>query len=152
MLEHPFVEGVDDRVGEDHVVGRALLDQARQGRVHHALVDAQFVHQLHSGCGRLVGGNDIHCLTDEFTKVEAFGIVAQEIVFGAARSGDPCKRRVGNHMADVVLDDELGPAIDLDVADLSAVLFRQVLRERVLGLVHVVVDVENRVRQRTGRH
>ena len=147
VLVHPLVEGVDDGVGEDHIVGGAFLDEAGERRVHHAAVNAQLVHQLEAGRRRLVGGDDIHCLADELAEVQAIGVVAEEVVLGAARPGHPRERRVGNHVADVVLDDELGSPIDLDVADLSAVFLRQVLRERLFGLVHVVVDVEDRVGQ-----
>ena len=84
------------------------------------LVDAQLVHQLEAGCRRLVGGDDIHCLADELAEVQALGVVAEEVVLGAARPGHPRERGVGNHVADVILDDELGSPVDLDVADLSA--------------------------------
>ncbi len=119
VLVHPLVERVDDRMGQHDVVGGALLDQAGKGRIHDALVDTQFVHQLDARRRRLIGGNDVHCLADELTEVQAFGIVAEEVVLGAAGPCHPLEGRVRDHVADVVLDDELRSPVDLDVADLA---------------------------------
>ncbi|UUO01762.1 hypothetical protein M4D79_26045 [Mycolicibacterium novocastrense] len=109
-------------MGQDDVVGGAFLDEAGQRRVHDALVDAEFVHQLQPGCGRLEGRDDIHWLPDELAEVQPLGVVAEEVVLGAAWASDAFECGVGDHMADVVLDDQLGPPVDLDVADLAAVL------------------------------
>jgi hypothetical protein len=152
MLMHPLVERVDDGVGQHDVVGGALLDEAREGGVHDALVDAQLIHELQARRRRLISGYDIHCLTDELAEVESFGVVAEEVILGTARPRHPLEGRVGDHVADVILDHELRPTVDLDVAHLALVLFRQILEQGLLGLVHVVVDVEDRIRQGPGRH
>jgi hypothetical protein len=60
-----------------------------------------------------------------------------------AGPGDDLERRVGDVLADGALDDDLGAAPHLDVVDHALVPVREELRQRVPGLVHVVVGVEH---------
>ena len=60
--------------------------------------------------------------------------------------------RVGDVVADLALHRDLGAALHLDVVDDPRVRLREVLRERLLRLVHVVVGVERREVEVTRRH
>jgi len=66
--------------------------------------------------------------------------------------GDDVERRVRDVLADLAPDGDLGAAPDLDVLDGAPVLVREELRERVPGLVEVVVGVEDVVVECSCRH
>ena len=59
--------------------------------------------------------------------------------------GHDVERRVGDVLADLPLDRDLGATRDVDVLDDFLVRVLEVLGQRVGGLVHVVVGVEDRI-------
>ncbi|OBJ76592.1 hypothetical protein A5626_16615 [Mycobacterium marseillense] len=124
-LPYPVFD-IDNHMYETTDALTKYLPKEHRGKVGYVEVNGRpkLVHQLEAGSGILIRGNDIHCFAHKFAEVEAFGVVTEEVILGATWPGDARESRVGDHMADVVLDDELGAAIDLDVADLSAMLLR----------------------------
>ena len=73
------------------------------------------------------------------------GVLELELELLGAGGRDLVERRVRDVVADLVLDRDLGAPVHLDVLDDALVLRREVLRERVGRLVHVVVGVEDEV-------
>ena len=150
VLVHPLVERVHDRDGEIRVVGDALLERAREGRPEQRTVDAHVLHQLEPRL-RVEEGVD----TGHDARLHAGGragdgtavAALRDVAAVAARHRDPVERGVRDVLGDVIPQCELGAAADLDVLDRTFVLRREELRERVLGLVEVVVGVEGLVGQ-----
>ncbi len=77
----------------------------------------------------------------------AFRIAVVEVVLLGARRGDLIEGRVGDVLADLSQGGDLGAAVHLDVADRAVILGRQELRQRIAGLVHVVIAIEDRKTQ-----
>jgi hypothetical protein len=69
----------------------------------------------------------------------------------------PCRkydleRGVRDVVAHLISHHDLGAATDLDVVDDVLAVVRKELRQRLFGLVEVVVRVEHRIRKLAGRH
>ena len=127
----PFVEGVDHGVGEIGVVPHALLDQAGEGREHQRAVDALLVHQLEPGRGVPEGRDGAHGLAEDLPAALAVGVADAEVVLLGPRAGHDVEGRVGDVVADLAADDDLGPALDVDVVDGALVPVGQELGERL---------------------
>ena len=142
LLVHPLVERVDDVVGHLRVVLHPLFDQAGQGREHQRVVDAEFVHHLQSR-GRLTERRDrLHRLAENLAVGLALRAVA-EVILLRTRLGDDREGRVRDVFADVAAHHDLGAAANLHVVDGALAVLREVLGQRFLRLVHVVVGVEH---------
>jgi len=70
--------------------------------------------------------------------------VAEVLLLGAG-PGDHLEGGVGDVVADLVAHHDLGAVPDLDVVDDALAPVRQELRQRLFGLVKVVVGVERRI-------
>ena len=152
VLVHPLVESVNDRVRRLRVVGEPFLDQAGQGRPHHGPVDAELVHEDDAVLGVEEGGDRGDVLGRRRQLDVAFAgpclrrrVLQLELQLLGTWRGDDIEDGVGDVLADLVLQRDLGPAIDLHVLDHALVALRQVLREGLGRLVHVVVGVEDQV-------
>jgi hypothetical protein len=141
---------VNDRVDRLRVVPQALLHQAGQGREHEAAVDAELVHQLDAGGGLAERRDAAHRLADELAVRLALRVAVAEVLLLRPRPGHDVERGVRDVVADLTLHHDLGPAPDLDVVDHPLVPVGQVPGEGVLGLIQVVVGVEDRVVAGTG--
>jgi hypothetical protein len=134
------------------VVAEALLDQAGQRGKHQAPVDPLFVHQLEAR-RRLPERRDRpHRLPEDLAVALALGIPVAEVVLLGTGSGHDLEGRVRDVVADVAPDDDLGPTPHVDVVDHAAVPLRKELRQRVAGLVEMVVGIEHRDVGRSRRH
>jgi hypothetical protein len=121
----------------------ALFDQAGQRGEHQRVVDAEFVHDLEP-CARLAEGRyRLHRLTQDLAVGLALRAVT-EVVLLRTRLGDDFERRVRDVLADVPAHHDLGAAAHLHVVDDPLAVVREVLGQRFLRLVHVVVGVEHR--------
>ena len=155
LLVHPLVERVDDHMGGDGVVGEPLLEQAGERRPHHGPVDAELVHEHDAGLGVEEPRQRLDVLRRR-RELDVFGpggrrrVLEPELELLGAGRGDLVERGVRDVLADLVLDRDLRPPVDLDVLDHARVLRREVPGEGVLRLVHVVVGVEHRVRELAG--
>ena len=142
LLVHPLVERVDDVVGHLRVVLHALLDQAGQRREHQRVVDAELVHDLQPRARLAEGGDGLHRLAQDLAVALALRAVAEVVLLGA-RTGHHLERRVGDVLADVAADHDLGATADLHVVDDALAVVREELGQRFLRFVHVVVGVEH---------
>ena len=143
LIVDPFVERVDYRVGQVRVVPHALLEEAGQGGEHERPVEAQLVQVRQAG----FGGPGPFRAGDRFAEdlPEALAVRVSspiEVLLGAGR-GDNFERRIRDVLGDFSVDGDLGPAVDLHIGDGAAVLGREVPGEGLLGLIHVVVRVED---------
>ena len=145
FLEHPLVEGMHDGVGRLRVLGQALLEHAGQGGPHDGPVDALLVHELEARPRPEEGIGGAHRLPEDLSAGLAFGIAVLEEVLLSTGSGHHVEGRVGDVLGDGVLDGDLVAAVDLHQLDHVLVLGRQIAREGVRLLVHVVVGVEDRI-------
>ena len=151
-LVHPLVQGVDHRVDELGVVPHPLLHEAGQRREHEGPIDALLIHQLQAS-GRVAEGRDRpHRLAEDLPPALAFRVAEAEVVLLRSRTGHHLERGVRDVVADLTADHDLRPAPDLDVVDRALVAIRQVLRQRVLRLVQVVVSIEHRAIERRRGH
>ena len=151
-LVDPLVQRVDDGVDQLGVVAHPLLDQAGERREHQRAVDALLVHQLDAGAGLAERRDRPHRLAEDLAAALALGVADAEVVLLRARPGHDVEGGVRDVVADLAADDDLGAAPDLDVVDGALVAVGQELGERVLGLVEVVVGVEDREVERTCGH
>src|SRR5690606_23223608 len=102
---------------------------------------------------RLAEGRDrAHRLAEDLAPALALRVAVLEVVLHGARPRDHIEGRVRDVLADLAADGDLGAPVDLHVLDDALVLLRQELRQRVLGLVQVVVGVEELVRQAEVAH
>jgi hypothetical protein len=132
---------MDDHVGDDRVVGEPFLEQAGERPPHHRPVDAELVHEHHAGVGVEETRERLDVLRRRL-ELDVFG------PGGRRRVLEPeLERGVRDVLADLVLDRDLRPPVDLHVLDQAGVPLREVPREGILRLVHVVVGVEHRVRE-----
>ncbi len=151
-LVQPLVERVHDHVDELRVVPHALLEKAGQRREHQRPLDQQLIHELQAR-GRLAeGGDGAHRLAEDLPARFALGVARGEVLLHRTRARDHLEGGVGDVLADLPADRDLGTAVDLHVLDRARVLLGQVPGERVLGLVQVVIRVEQRVGQHARRH
>ena len=141
-LVEPLVEGVDGGMGEFGVVPHPLLHQAGQCREHEGPVDALLVHQLEPGRRVAEGGDGLHGLAEDLPSALAVGVPVPEVVLLGTRTGHHLERRVRDVLADLTPDDDLGPAVQVDVVDGAPVAVRQVLGQRLPCLVEMVVRIE----------
>ena len=142
VLQHPLVEGVDNDVAFVGGVPEALLNQRRQGGVHHGVVQAQLVHQLQSGFRGEKRGQGVDRLHDLPVRL-ALGIAAFEVLLLGAGRAHPLERGVGDVLADLAPHHDLGAALVVDVIDQASVGVGQVFGKGLGGLVHVVIGIEN---------
>lgn len=152
MLEHPLVECVNDRQREFGVVGGGVLDEAGERRVVQYLDHTLTVEFGHAGygvarCGRRVDTRALH-----LAQRQPFGVLACEELLMGARSSDAFECRVRNEVVDPVVYDDPSLAAELRELDSARVLLRQILRQRVGCLVHVLVGVEDRRLGELSRH
>ncbi len=89
-------------------------------------------------------GDGLHRLAHHLAEALAAAAVP-EVLLLRAWPRDDLERRVRDVVADHVADHDLGAAADLDVVDDVLAVLRQELRQRLLGLVEVVVGVEHRI-------
>ena len=130
-------------MGHRRVVLHPLFDQAGQRREHQRVVDAEFVHHLEARARLTERRYRLHRLAENFAVGLALGAVA-EVVLLRTRLGDDLEGRVGDVLADVPANHDLGAAAYLDVVDDPLAVIREVLSQRFLRLVHVVVGIEHR--------
>ena len=142
-LVEPLVEGVDRRVGQARVVAHALLEEAGQGGEHQRAVDALLVHQLDPRRRLAEGGDGPHRLAEDLAPAQPVRVALAEVVLLRARAGHHLEGRVRDVVADLAPDDDLRAAPHVDVVDGALVPVGQELRQRVPGLVEVVVGVEH---------
>jgi hypothetical protein len=140
----PLVEGVDGGERQVGVVHQIDLQHAGQRRENQSAVNGELVQHVQARLGLAKRRNRAHGLTGDLPKGFAFWIVPRHIVTKGARTGDHFERGIGNVVADDVADGDLGASVDLDIADGAVVLSRKVPLERVLGLVEMVVGIEDR--------
>jgi hypothetical protein len=143
-LEDPLVEGVDHGRGRVRVIAQPLLQHARERREHQRAVKALGVHQLQARGGRAEGLGSAHRFAEDRAAVLALGVADAEVVLHRPWTGHDLEGRVGDVLADRSLDDDLGAALHLDVVDDLLVTLGEELRERLTGLVEVVVGIEDR--------
>src|SRR5882757_7843439 len=145
-LVEPLVQGVHDDVDRDRVVAQPLLDQAGQSREHQRAVQAELVHQLQTGSGLKERRNRPHRFAEQLAAALAVGIAVLEVLLPRARFRDHREGGVGNVVADLAAQRNLGAAVDLHVLDDVLVLLGQVLGQRLFRLVEMVVRVKERKR------
>ena len=122
---------MDDNVCELGVVLHPLLDQAGEGREHQGPVDALLVHQLDPWRRLAIGRDRADRGAEDLPPALAIGIaVAVEVLHGA-RCGHHVERRVGDVLADMPPDHDLGAASHVDVVDGPLVPVGQKLGQRV---------------------
>ena len=141
---HPLVQRVHDVKDQLGIVLQSLLDEAGQRREHQRVVQAESVHHLQPRRGVAEGGDGLHGLAHHLAKALAAAAVPEVFLLGAG-PGDHLERRVRDVVADDVSHHDLGAAPDLDVVDDALAAIRQELRQRLFGLVEVVVRVEHRI-------
>ena len=100
------------------------------------------------GAGLAEGGDAPHRLADELPVRLALRVAVPEVVLLGPGPGHDLEGRVRDVLADRALDDDLGAAVEVDVVHCAPVPVGQVPGEGVLGLVEVVVGVEDREVQR----
>ena len=149
MLVHPLVECVDDGHGDVGIVGDTAFEHAGERRPEQGAVDA---HVLHEGQPRLrveerVDARHGADLREAHLRITGCGLAVTlgDVTAVASRHSNLPERGVGDVLADLVPDGELGAAMDIDVLDNSLVLPGDELGESVPVLVEVVVGVEGRV-------
>ena len=97
-----------------------------------------------AGLGGPEGVDGAHRRAGHLAQRLALGVPAGEVVGERSRWRHHLEGGVGDGLVDVVVDGDLGAAVDLHVLDEALVLLREVAGERVAGLVEVVVGVEDR--------
>ncbi len=147
FLVEPLVQRVHDDVDQRRIVAHPLLDETGQRREHERTLDAQLVHQLQAGAWLAECGDGLHRLTEDLAAALAVRIAVLEVVLHRAGLGDHRERGVGDVLADLPADRDLGPTVELHVLDRVLVRLRQEAGQRVLGLVEMVVRVEQRIGQ-----
>ena len=116
-LVHPLVQRVDDRVHQLRVVPHPLLDQAGQRREHQRAVEPLLVHQLEAR-RRLAERRDrAHRLAEDLAGALPLRIALAVVLLLRTGARHDVERRVGDVLADLAPDGDLGPAMDLDVVD-----------------------------------
>jgi hypothetical protein len=143
-LVQPLVEGVDDDVDRERVVGEPLLDEAGQRREHQRPVEAQLVHLLQPRRGLEERRDGLHRLTEEFALALAVRVAELEVLLPGAGLGDDREGGVRDVVADLPLERDLGTPVDLDVLDDVLVLLGEVLGHRLRRLIEVIVRIEQR--------
>jgi hypothetical protein len=143
VLVQPLVEGVDGDLGEHRVVDQPLLDQARQRGEHQRGGDPLLVQQREPGPGLAERGEAGHRRAGELAQRPALGVVAGVEGHVGPGPGDDLERRVGDELGEPVADHQLLAPPDLDEKEQVAVPLGQVPGQGVLGLVEVVVGVED---------
>ena len=117
--------------------------EAGERREHQRAVDAELVHQLEARRRLAERGDAPHRLADDLAVRLALRVAVAEVLLLRARPRDDLERRVRDVLADLAAHDDLRAAPHLDVVDRALVPVREVPGERVLGLVQVVVGVED---------
>jgi hypothetical protein len=135
---------VDHGVDCQRVVTQALLDQAGQRGPHQRPVEADLVHQLEARRRLAERRQGLDAPPEDLAVGLALGVADLEVLLLGARRRHPLEGRVGDVLADLALDRDLRAPVGLDVLDDAGVLGREELRQRIRGLVHVVVHVEDR--------
>ena len=120
-----------------------LLEQAGQRREHQGAVQAQLVHHLEARAGLEERRDRAHRLTEQFTLGLAVRVAVLEVLLPGARAGDDLEGRVGDVIADLTAQRNLGAAIDLHVLDVVLVLLGQELGQRLRRLVEMIVRVKD---------
>jgi hypothetical protein len=151
-LVHPLVQRVDHDLDQLGVVLHPLLDEAGERREHERPVDTELVHQLEARRRLTERRQRANGVADELAVALPLGVAAPVVLLLRAGRRHHVERGVGDVLADLAAHHDLGATIDLDVLDRLLVLLREELRERLTGLVHVVVGVEDREVERSGRH
>ena len=126
------------RVG---IVQQRLFHADAERREQERAREALLVHQRDARVGMTVRGIDRLERAERLADVVA-GDLAAEVLVEAARSGDGIEGGVRDEAEDLVVDDHPLLAADLGPLHGLGVLGRQMARERVGGLVVVVVSVE----------
>ncbi len=141
-LIEPLIQRMDQDVDGDRVVAQPLLEQAGQRREHQGAVQAQLVHLLQAWARLEKRRDRAHRLTEQLALALAVRVAELEVLLPGARAGDDLEGRVGNVVADLAADRDLGAPVDLHVLDVVLVLLGQVLGQRLRRLVEVIVRVE----------
>jgi hypothetical protein len=128
-------------------VPHPLLDQAGEGREHQRALDSELVHQFQARAGLAEGRDGAHRLAEDLAAGLALGVAVAEVVLHRAGTGDHLEGGVGDVVTDLAPYGDLRAAVDLHVLDGVRVLLGEVAGERLLGLVQVVVAVEERIWQ-----
>ncbi len=135
VLEHPTVERVKDDLNGVWILGQPLLDTGGERRPDHGLVDAHVLHEGQPGLGVEKG---LH--RRDASPVLGVGRLAA----GRSHAGEG---GIGDEVAYLVLDGDLGAIPDVDVLDDAVIRGRKKHRQGIPVLVHVVVGVEHRIGQ-----
>jgi hypothetical protein len=152
LLGHPFVEGMNHGVGRVGIVAQALLHEARQRGEHQRPVDAELVEQLEPRARLAERGQGSDRLAHDLAVRLAVRVAVAEVLLLRAGRGHDVERRVGDVVADLTAHDDLRAAVHLDVVDDAGVGVGDELGQRLTRLVHVVVGVEHREVEHSGRH
>jgi hypothetical protein len=137
---------MDQDVDGDRIVAQPLLEQAGQRREHEGAVQTQLVHLLQARTGLEERRDRAHRLTEQLALGLAVRVAVLEVLLPGTRPGDDLEGRVGNVVADLPPDRDLGAPVDLHVLDVVLVLLGQELGQRLRWLVEMVVGVEDRKR------
>ncbi|HEX6421549.1 MAG TPA: hypothetical protein VFZ77_23800 [Acidimicrobiales bacterium] len=143
---------MDHGVGGVGVVAQALLDEAGERRAHQGPVDAEFVYELEARSGLPERGGRLDRTPHDLAPAPPVGVADPEVLLLGAGGGDALEGGVRDVLADPAPDGDLRAAVDLHVPDHARVAVGEVPRERVGGLVHVVVRVEDREVELARRH
>ena len=139
----PFVERMDYRVRQVRVVPHSLFDEAGQGREHKRPIETQLVQVRQAGFSGTGPFWARDWRTEDLAEALAVRIASPIEVLLGARRGDNFESRIRDVLGELSVDGNLGPAVDLHIGDGAAVLRREVSGEGLLGLIHVVVGVED---------
>jgi hypothetical protein len=134
---------MDDVVDQFRIVLHPFLDEAGQRGEHKRVVDTELVHLLQPRPGLAERRDRLHRLA-QYLAIGLAAAAVTEVLLLRAGPGDDLERRVGDVVADVTADDDLGAAADLHVVDGALAVVGKELGQRLLCLVHVVVGVEHR--------
>jgi hypothetical protein len=129
-------------MGQVGVLPHAFLDEAGQGGEHQGAIDPLLVHEGQPGRRLAERGDRLDRLPEDLPPALPVGIAHSEVLLLGSRSGHDVEGGVRDVLAYPTPDDDLRPPPHLHVVDGAPVLLRQELRQRVAGLVEVVVGVE----------
>ena len=135
---------MDQNVDRNGVVRQPLLEEAGQRREHQGAIQTQLIHLLQARAGLEERRDRAHRLTEQLALGLAVRVAELEVFLPGARPGDDLEGRVGNVVADLAADRDLGAPVDLHVLDVVLVRLGQELGQGFRRLVEVIIGVEQR--------
>ena len=143
---------MDRCVAEVGIVAHPLFEQAGECGEHQRAVETQFIEMRQPGLGIASPLRTFDRFAEYLPQRLSVGIAGTVVLLLRPGRRHDFKCRVRDELGDLVVDGDLGAAVDLHVLDRVGVLRREVTGERILRLVHVVVGVEHREVDRPFRH